>query len=596
MTTRRRLLRATAALPWLASGPSTPAAAGERVLRLALAAPETSFDPPQTNSDYYSNSVIANIYEALLGYDPLARPARLVPVTAVALPEVADNFTRFHFTLKRGILFHPHPAFGGAPRELVAADYVYSFKRFFDPALNSGDLYQFEELKLLGLAALRQRALQAKAALDYDADVPGLRATGRYTLVLHTEQPNPRLAYLLATPSVAGAVAREVVQHHGSDIGAHPIGTGAYRLGRYRRASHIELLRAPAWRGEVYSGQPNSSPQAQQAAQVLAGRSLPIADRVLIDIIEEQQPRWLAFLNGEHDILEVPGGYTALAAPGGKPAPFLQRRGISAQVAQQPDMVMTFFNCTDPVVGGYTADKVALRRAMALALDNRDYIRVVRGGLALPAQSLVAPHLSGYDPGYKSEMGDHDPARARALLDMHGYLDRDGDGWRELPDGRPLTLRMGAMATQADRRANELWQRNLQAVGLRIRFDVATWPELLKKARANQLQIWGYGWTATSPDGGYLLSTAYGPNASESNDARFALPAYDALYQRIRDLPDGAEREALMRQAKNLLVAYMPYKAHAHRSLVDLAHPWVQGYWRHPFMRDIFRYISVEPR
>ncbi|HLL19720.1 MAG TPA: bicyclomycin resistance protein, partial [Rubrivivax sp.] len=98
-----------------------------------------------------------------------------------------------------------------------------------------------------------------------------------------------------------------------------------------------------------------------------------------------------------------------------------------------------------------------------------------------------------------------------------------------------------------------------------------------------------------SPDGGFFLGIAYGPNASESNDPRFTLPAFDRLYERQRALPDGPERYAVIRQAKNLLVAYMPYKVHLHNVLPDLVHPFTHNYWRHPFMRDFYRYIDVDP-
>ena len=144
--------------------------------------------------------------------------------------------------------------------------------------------------------------------------------------------------------------------------------------------------------------------------------------------------------------------------------------------------------------------------------------------------------------------------------------------------------------------SNELLRCDLAAVGLRIEFEISTWSELLKKTRAGTLQMWGYAWSAPSPDGGFFLGIAYGPNAAESNDPRFSLPAFDRLFERQRALPDGPERDALIRQAKNLLVAYMPFKVHLHNVLPVLVQPWTQGYWRHPFMRDIYRFVATGPR
>jgi peptide/nickel transport system substrate-binding protein len=316
---------------------------------------------------------------------------------------------------------------------------------------------------------------------------------------------------------------------------------------------------------------------------------------VVIDVVEEEQPRWLSFVDGSYDWLEVPGSFRGLAAPGGHLAPYLERRGIRLQLQLQPSITMNFFYMQHPLVGGVTPEKVALRRAIGLAFDGAAYLRHVQGGFGLRAQSTIPPFTSGYDPDYRSEMSEYDLPRAKALLDLYGYVDRDGDGWREQPDGKPLVLRMASTATQLDRRANELWKRAMDAVGLKIEFEVASWPQLLDKSRAGSLMMWGYSWTANSPDGGFFLGIAYGPNAGESNDPRFELPAFDRLFERQRALLDGPERDAVMREAKDLLVAYMPYKVHIHSVIVDLVQPWTRGYWRHPFMRDIWRFVDIDP-
>jgi ABC-type transport system substrate-binding protein len=590
--TRRRLLAAAAApLPALAQ-PAQPARR-RKVLRLAIPTPETSLDPVQTQSDLRTSEILANIFEAPLAYDYLARPARLVPATAAALPEVSADGTVFTLRIQPGILFADDPAFGGKPRELTAADHAYGIRRFYDPKYNSSDLYNFEQLKLPGLSELRQRALKTRTPFDYDAPVEGLRVLDRYTLRITLGVPNPRFVYTLADPMFCGAVAREVVERYGDEIGAHPVGTGAFVLKSWRRASRIVLARSSTHRGTRYSGTPADDPIAQEIAAQLAGRTLPLVDEIVIDVVEEQQPRWLTFLDGTYAFLEVPGSMTTVAAPNGRLAPFLEKKGVRLHKTLRADMSMSFFYMEHPLVGGYAPHKVALRRAIGLAYDNHNYIRRVLGGQGVPAQSTIAPGTSGYDPAYKSEMSQYDPARAKALLDTFGYVDRDGDGWREQPDGAPLVLRMSTMADQRSRTENELWKRCMDAVGLKMEFDVATWSELLKRTRAGALMMWGYAWSAGSPDGGFFLSIGYGPNAAESNDPRFTLPAFDRLFERQLALPDGPEREAVMRQAKDMLVAYLPFKVHAHRITLDVVQPGTRGYWRHPFMRDVWRFVDV---
>jgi len=102
------------------------------------------------------------------------------------------------------------------------------------------------------------------------------------------------------------------------------------------------------------------------------------------------------------------------------------------------------------------------------------------------------------------------------------------------------------------------------------------------------------GWSAGAPDGDTFLALGYGPNKGGANHSRFNLPAFNALYEKQRVMPDGPERLAVMKEAQNLMVAYMPYKVHAHRVFTDLAHPWVVGYHRNVFMREFFKYVDID--
>jgi ABC-type transport system substrate-binding protein len=592
---RRDLLGGAAALAAAPPARTTAAGSGPKVFRYALHFAETGFDPPRV-SDQSSIRVLAHIFEPPLTYDPLSRPVRLVPLVAAALPAASEHFTRWVFTIRPGIHFADDPAFGGRPRELVAADFVYTIKRFYDPALRSEWLYQWENAKVLGLSELRRRVLDQKQPFPYDEEVAGLRALDRYRFELRLAAPAPRLASLFASVTLAGAVAREVIERYVDDPQAHPVGTGPFMLAQWRRASRIVLVRNPGFREQRFAGDPPDGDRAlQAAARRLAGTRAPLVDRIELDIIEESQPRWLAFLNGEHDAIEVPSDLAALAVPGGRLAPYLARRGITHERAVSASVTHSFFNFDDPLVGGHTPEKVALRRAIALAYDSSEEIRLVRGGQALPAQSMIPPGCYGADPALVSEMSRSSPARARALLDLHGYVDRDGDGWRETPEGRPLGLRIAFTPDQRARRTSELWLKRMTAVGLRTRFEVAPFGELIRRSLAGQLMIWGFIWTAGAPDGDFFLSLAYGPNADQNNDARFRLEAFDRLYERQRVLPDGPERLALMRDANRLMLAYLPYIAHSHEITNDLLHAQVRGPLRHPFNADWWRWIDVEP-
>ena len=570
-----------------------PAASAPKVLRYAFRIAETGFDPAQI-SDLYSRTIAANIYEAPYQYEFLARPARLRPATATAMPEVSDEFKTFVVRLKRGIFFTDDPAFKGKPRELTAADYVYSVKRHLDPRWKSPHVSTIEELKIVGIESLRRDALAGKP-FDYDREIEGLRALDRHTLQFKLAVPNPRFADQLSDASLVGAVAREVVEAHGQAVTEHPVGTGPFRLGRWKRSSLIVLEKNPGYRDEFYDEEaPAGDAVAQAAVARLKGRKLPMVDRVEISIIEEAQPRWLAFLNQEMDVLEqVPEDFTYVAIPNNKLAPSLAKRGIYAVRYPRADASMSYFGMENPVVGGYTPARVALRRAISLAVNVGEEIRQVRRGQAIPGQSPIAPGLVGYDPAFRSEMSEFSRPRAQALLDTYGYLDRDGDGWREQPDGAPLTIEYATQPDDLSRQLITQWKKNMDAVGIRMVFRTAKWPENLKASRAGKLMMWGVGWSG-GPDGGDFLVLGHGPAKGQANHARFQLAEFDRLYDLQKRMPDGPERIAVMTSAKELMIAYMPYKVHVHRIWTDLAQPWVVGFHRNVFLREFWKFVDVD--
>jgi len=593
---RRGFLRAggtlAAALPQVARA---QAKGNGKVFRYALPSAETGFDPAQI-SDLYSRTITSHIFDSLYAYDYLARPARMRPLAADGMPETSDDFRVFTFRVRPGILFQDDPAFNGKKRELVAQDFVYSLKRFFDPRWKSPIVSGLEEYKILGLNELRQRALKERIPFDYDVELEGLRALDRYTLQIRLRDTAPHFAETFAAPDLFGAVAREVVEAYGDQVMAHPVGTGPFRLADWRRSSRIVLERNPNYRADPFDASSAAAdPRSQQVAAALSGRKLPLVDRVEVYIIDEPQPRWLAFLNAEHDLLDrLPNDFVNIATPGGELAPGLKKRGIKMARMLNADVTYTVFNMKHPVIGGYTPDRVALRRAISLGLNIDEEIRIPRRGQALVAQAPINPHTYGYDPNVRTEMGTYDLPRARALLDLFGYVDRDGDGWREQPDGSPLVIEHSTTPDQANRQLDEILKRNFDKLGVKLELKYGKWPELLKSARAAKFMSWGLGSSATGFDSRPALQRGYGPAAGGQNLSHFDHPEYNRIYDRIRVTPNGPERLELIREAVRIWAAYVPYKIHVHRILTDLWHPWVSNYVRHPFQYRFWEHIDVD--
>jgi oligopeptide transport system substrate-binding protein len=290
--------------------------------------------------------------------------------------------------------------------------------------------------------------------------------------------------------------------------------------------------------------------------------------------------------------VDVPSSLATTVLDGDKLKPDLAKAGVKLQRQVEPSLGFFFFNLDDPVVGGYTPEKVALRRAIVMAQDRKERIRILRNGQAELATQMIPPPVPGYSPTLAMK-DPYDPAAARALLDRFGYKDRDGDGFRESPDGKPIVLIKGAVPTASERAANELWKKNLEVIGLRTEFFVEKWPELNKRSEAGQLMIWDLAWIAGTPDADNFYSPLYSRNIGLSNDARLRSPDYDKAYEAMRALPEGPERAAQYRKMNEIITAYAPWILDTYTIQNQLVQPWVKGMKLHPFLRDRYMYFDV---
>jgi len=575
------------------------AQAQQKVLRIAFRTAETGFDP-QRVQDRYSVGICENIFEGLLTYDYLARPVKLTPLTAERVPDPEESGTRYTFRIRPGIYFADDPVFKGQKRELTAKDIEYSIKRFRDPALRSPYEWLFEN-KLVGLDELTEQAKKS-GKFDYEAKVPGLEVRDRYVISFKLKEPDYNFLYVLAMPNVV-PVAREVIEAYASDTMAHPVGTGPFVLREWVRRAKIVLERNPNHRGyelDTQYADPGDE-WDRRAIEALHGKRLPLLDRVEIYPIEDDQPRFLAFLNKEHDILdETPPSFINQVLPRGKLAPSLEKEGVHVFRELQPEITYDVFNVDEAVngqpnpLGGYTPERVALRRALVMAHDRNAEIEIVRKGQAMPAQSAVPPGVVGYDPDLRSPASDADVPRAKALLDMYGYVDRDGDGWRDLPDGRPLVLQYKYNIGSDSRQLAELWVKCGAAVGIRIEALAVQFADLLNDKRVGNFQMSGSAWIADYPDAQNFLQLLYGPNTNQSNEARFRLPAFDRLYEKSLTIPDSPERNHLYREMNRLLLAYAPWRLGVHRIYNHLQYPWVKAYKKHPILYTNFKYLDLD--
>jgi ABC-type transport system substrate-binding protein len=571
--------------------PSARAADPAKVLHIIFPAAETGFDPARV-SDTYSATVDEAIFDRLYTYDYLARPAKIVPMTAESMPEISDHGRTYVIHLKHGIYFTPDPAFGGKPRELTAADYVYTFERFADPANHSPWAFLVQD-RFVGLDGEVDKAKKT-GKFDYDARIPGIEALDRYTLRFELKRPDYLLLYTLAHTSF-GAVAREVVEKYGNDIEAHPVGTGPYMLAQWRRAAKIVLVANPHYRHEVWDFR--SSGEAWDAAVIAAmkGKTIPQIGKVEISIVEESQSAWLAFERGELDLLAVPATFRAQALDAGNHLlPKWASQGVTLYRMVLPSITYVALDFRDPLLGGFSKEKIALRRAIIMGYDIGDDIRVLRKGQAVQAQMPIPEGVVGFDPAWRN-VNQYDPELANELLDYFGYR-KGPDGYRRLPDGKPLTLRMATGTTAIDRESDELWKRSMDAIGLRMVFEQGKFSDHLKAARACQLMMWGQAWSADYPDGDDFMQLLYGPNTGQSNNGCYESKSFDSMYEKSRELPpDSPERERLYLDMTRQAEVDGAWSLDVSPISNVVIRPWVLGYKRHPILNAWFVYMDVLP-
>ncbi len=551
MSGLRQLLRIA---PFVAAGliaASAPPVCAERVLRVGIPVMPETLDPARaTNAQELM--AMAGIYDSLYAHDPLAHPPALVPLAAAAMPDVSADFRTYTIRIRPGIRFTPHPAFGSKPRELVAADFAYAARRVLDPKLRSPNL-SYLEGRIEGLDALAARAKDEHRALDYDAPVSGLEVVDRYTLRIRLATPDPRFAWLLAWPLMPG-VAREVVEAEGEGYGQHPIGSGGFKVESFVPGQRLTLVRNPAFRELRWESLLTPASRERASAHPMRGRQLPAVDRVELSSTPESVAELLALRRGELDLIMLMS--PDLALRNGRLSDDLAKSGLRLVRDRTPIVLMWFFSMLDPVVGGNSREKVALRRAIALAFDDAEWIRVIYDGQASMRDQLVPPGIEGHLADYRSPIR-FDPAAANALLDRTGYV-RAADGYRRQPDGSALTVPW-LIGTNSDaRRMAEFTKRMFDRIGVRVSFETRPANERVKRMSQCRFGMALMDIGLGLPDGIDLMTNFASRGIGAFNMSCYRDPEFDAAFDEALVVPNGPARTELFRTMQSRLDTYMP--------------------------------------
>lgn len=570
-----------------AQSPADP----KKVLRYVFPVAETGFDPAGVH-DLYSAHVNGSIFETLFTYDYLASPAKLIPRTAVALPEVSADGLTYTIRLQKGIYFAADPVFKGKKRELTSADYVYTFKRLMDPSLRSPNSWLLDG-RILGMEALLKQA-QKTGKFNYDQSVAGLQTPDRYTLVIRLTSPDQNFPMLLAHQP-AGAVAREVIEKYRDKAGfvmGHPIGTGPYMLSRWTPGSRIILKANPDFRSFVWNFKA-STPEDQKIVKAMQGKKMPQIGEIDIQVMEEGQSRWLSFIKDEVDLFALDGELTVQALQDGKLKPELVKKGVQLSRITDPSIDYHYWNMQNPIVGGLSKDKIALRRAMAMAFSADNYINILQKGDSQKLQAPIPSGVVGYDPNYRSSI-PYSVKAANLLLDRYHYKVA-ADGWRTQPNGKPLVIEMTLSGNNLrSQQQAEFWKKTLDSIKIKMTTKSMPFAEALKLEKQCKTMFKASAWIADYPDADNFMQLFYGKNIKITNNGCVKIPEYDRLYEQAQKMAPSPERDAIYAKMSRLLEVYMPVQVIGARYRNILAQPRVIGFKKHPILPAEWMYIDID--
>jgi ABC-type transport system substrate-binding protein len=556
-----------------------------------------SLDPVR-GSTVYDNVAISQIYETLLQYKYLKRPLELEPLLLTEMPRTtlnADGTQTWHFTLRDDVAFADDPCFpGGKGRKITSRDLFYSWKRMADNGNDPKSWWLYEDT-IVGFDEYRAEQNKARLApggkFDYDAPVAGLREISEREFEVVLKRPLQQFAWKLAMFQTA-IVAREAVETYGTRFGAHPVGTGPFVLDLWKPGVSLSLNRNPTYHPDVY---PSELPvdEAEAAADrergllAPAGSRLPIADRIEYTMFVQDQPMYLQFRVGALGYIETPAEYQEelFNKRTLKLRPEFRKQGMTGIPVPLLDFIFDGFNMEDPVVGGYTPEKRALRQAISLAIDLREINDAFYNNVCKVYDGPIPPGLDGHPKDGNAPVSYRGPnlEKARGLLARAGY-----------GPGHPLRLEYYTSQGGNNQEQSEMRRRQLARIGVELKVNLVDFSTLIEYISKKGAPMFGFAWGSDYPDAENNLALFYGPNeAPGSNSFNYKRPEYDAMYRRCVLMPPGPERTALYERMRDMLIEDCPYVGSLGRTRFYAISPWLKNFkptedfWNWPKYLDV---------
>ncbi|HET8760965.1 MAG TPA: ABC transporter substrate-binding protein [Nitrospiria bacterium] len=570
------------------------------------------------------------------------------------LPDTAPTeqiaYSAYDIRIQPGIRYQPHPAFAtdaagrflyhhltpsdlervatladfpqSGTRELIADDYVYEIKRLAHPKLHS-PIFGLMSEYIVGLG--EYGTTLEKAAADHPTEfldltqypLEGAVAVDRYTYRLTVKGKYPQMVYWLAMPFFA-PIPPEVdrffsqpgMEQKNLTLDWYPVGTGPFMLTVNNPNRQMVMERNPNFHGERY---PAEGEATDQAAGYLtdAGKPLPFIDKAVYSLEKESIPYWNKFLQGYYDVSGISSEtfdqavqMTGHGEVGLTDA--METKGIRLVTSVETSIFYLGFNMLDPVLGGYSDRSRKLRQAISIAYDDDEFISIFRNGRGSAAQGPIPPGIFGYVDGehginpYVFAWVDNQPRRksiddANRLLVEAGY-----PNGRDSRTGKPLVLHFDVTAGGADDKARLDWVRKQFAkIDIELEIRDTDYNRFQDKMLNGSAQIFQWGWNADYPDPENFLFLLYGPNAkvgkNGENAANYENPEFDRLFERMKNMDNGPERQNIINQMVEIVRRDAPWAFGFHPKQFTLHHAWYKNAKPNLMANNTLKYKRIDP-
>ena len=636
------LLAAGCADVW--NDPYPAADRGASVLYTAFLERPKHLDPVQSYTEDEARFT-QQVYEAPLQYHYLKRPYELAPLTALEVPKPVEieggRFTVYTIRIRPGIRYQPHPAFVPenhalarvrvdalrspydlplGTRELTADDYIYEIKRLASPRLHSPVFGLMAEY-IVGLQDFAERVKKFDTRKGEWLDLrkhrlEGVEKVDEHTYRIRIKGRYPQFAYWLAMPFFAPVPWEAEKFFHQPGMAERnytldwwPVGTGAYMLTENDPNSRMQLVRNPNFRGEAYPAEGEAS-DAKDGLLADAGKAMPFVDRVVFTREKESIPYWNKFLQGYFDSSAIPSdtfdqavrvsveGEVGLTEE-------MQGKGIRLRTSVDTTILYLGVNWLDATVGGPSEKTRKLRQALAIAVDWEEFISIFLNGRGLVSQDPLAPGIFGQRVGREGlnpvthEWKDG-AARRRPLEEAKKLLAEAGypDG-RDAKSGQPLVLYLDTVGRgPGDKPRFDWWRRQFAKLSIQLEIRDTDWNRFQEKIRKGSQQLYILGWNADYPDPENFLFLLHGAQSRMKNQgentSNYVNAEFDALFERMKNMPNSAERQKIIDRMVDLVRRDVPWIGGFHPVSYGLAHAWMGNGKPNNMARNNIKYLRVD--